>query len=299
MATGWGIKEVQDTDGVWVGTTATDIQRITASQYQNAGILTGAKIVLRSDWTVQWTAGAVVMDLGSDLAALVPVYEGSLPLAPAPATGERTDTVYVEQLNTPTSNLARVVVTSGSAPSNAVILDKLRVPAGATKSSQCTSVWDRRYARHSQSTQGRISSAVDTGGAVRVKGRKYKACAQRFFVDTDRAVNLKLSVTASRCNAQGVSSIGTIAATMASLRYGLYVDDQLVRTFEVGIDRRWKTVQLETTHEVKMGAHTAHIVSEWEYDGDMSTNTNWAVRWGGAEKYNGDALTVIDAGVVV
>lgn len=86
---------------------------------------------------------------------------------------------------------------------------------------------------------------------------------------------------------------------MASLRYSLYIDNQLVRTFEVGIDRRWQTVQLESMHRVSAGAHTAHIVSQWEYDGDTTTNTNWVVRWGGTEKHTGDALTVYDAGVTV
>lgn len=296
MATGFGIKEVQDTDGVWVGTTAQDIQRIIASQYQNAGILTGAKVLLRADWKVAWTAGAVVMDLGSDLAALVPVYESSLALAPPPATGTRTDTIYVEQLNTPSSNLARVAITSGAAPANSVVLDKLTVPAGATKTTQCTSVWDRRYARASQSTQGRISSAVDSRNTIRTTG-PYKACSQRFYVDTDRNVTLKLSVTARRCKPNG-DAIYPYHESIGSVFYKVFIDNELVRTFEVMITGLSSTTQLETMHQVAMGAHTVHIESMAGSKGTQ-TDLGWQIMWGGTAKYPGDALTVVDSGVAI
>ena len=294
MATGWGIKEVQDSQGVYVGTTAQDIQRIIASQYENAGILTGAKVVLRSDWQYQWTAGAVVMDLGSDLAVQVPVYEGTVAPDPAPATGERIDTIYVEQLNTASSNLARVVVTSGSAPANAVVLDKLRVPAGATKTSQCTSVWDRRYARHSQSTQGRISSAVDTSAAVRSTGT-YKACNQRFYVDTDRTVNVKLSTTLVRLSKTG-GALTSYASSWGTVDYKLFVDGVLVRTFPVLVSALTATQQVETLVDVPMGAHTAHVESSAASNGDLA-DLFWRVQHGGGSKWPGDALTVFDAGV--
>ena len=300
MSTAWGIPDLRDTDGTIIdATTPDDIQLITDAQYQNAGILTGAKIFTRADMKVNVTNGAVVMKWGQDRSVLVPVYAQTITLPPAPATGSVTVSFYVEQANTSTSRAASVVMTTGAVPTGRVVLDKLNVPAGTTKTSSCTSVWDRQYAMHSQSTLGRLSVAVDQGGDVRVKGKTYKKCAQRFTVDTDRNVNLKLSITAGRTSNTGISSIGTIASTMASLRYGLYIDNQLVRTFEIGIDRRWQTVQVESVHKVSMGAHTAHIVSQWENDGDMSTNLAWVVRWGGAEKFNGDALTVMDAGVAV
>lgn len=300
MSTAWGIPDLRDTDGTIIdATTPDDIQLITDAQYQNAGILTGAKIFTRADMKVNVTNGAVVMKWGQDRSVLVPVYAQTITLPPAPATGSVTVSFYVEQANTSTSRAASVVMTTGAVPTGRVVLDKLNVPAGTTKTSSCTSVWDRQYAMHSQSTLGRLSVAVDQGGDVRVKGKTYKKCSQRFTVDTDRNVNLKLSITAGRTSNTGISSIGTIASTMASLRYGLYIDDQLVRTFEIGIDRRWQTVQVESMHKVSMGAHTAHVVSQWEHDGDMSTNLAWVVRWGGAEKFNGDALTVVDAGVAV
>lgn len=305
MATGFGIQEIKtaeatgDAPAVYQGTTATDIQTITAARYTNPGILTGAQVVKRADWKIDIAPGGVVMNLGSTLAVEVPVYAQTMDLEPAPATGERVDTVYVRQAATQSDNLARVEITAGAAPAGTVVLDRLRVTAGATRSSQLASVHDRSYARHSQSTQGVFTRAVDQGGDVRTKGKTYKAMEQRFTTETDRWVNLKLSVTAGRTNTKGESSIGTIGGTAASLRYSLYIDNALVRTFEVGIDRRWITTQLESLHRVKAGPHTVHVVSEWENDGDMTANTSWVVRWGGTRKFNGDALTVFDAGVAV
>lgn len=298
MSTAWGIPDLRDSDGTIIdATTPQDMQLIIDAQYQNAGILTGAYIGLRSDMKVDVYDGAVVMKWNNRGSILVPVYRQTITLDPAPATGDVTVSFYVEQADTATSKAASVVMTTGAVPTGRVVLDKIRVPAGTTKTSTCTRVWDRVYAQHAQSTQGRLAVAVDQGGDVRKKGTRYKKCAQRFTVDTDREVNIKLSITAGRTNASGVSSIGTVAGTAASLRYSMYLDDQLVRTFELGIDRRWMTQQVESMHTVSRGAHTVHIVSEWEHDGDMSTNTNWVVRWGGAEKFPGDALTVFDAGV--
>ena len=300
MSTAWGIPDLRDSDGTIIdATTPQDMQLIIDAQYQNAGILTGAMVGLRSDMKVDIYDGAVVMKWNNRGSILVPVYRQTITLDPAPATGAVTVSFYVEQADTATSKAASVVMTTGAVPMGRVVLDKIRVPAGTTKTSACTRVWDRQYAMHSQSTLGTLSVAVDRGGDVRVKNKTYKRCSQRFTVDTDRNINLKLSITAGRTSNTGISSIGTIASTMASLRYGLYIDDALVRTFEVGIDRRWQTVQLETMHKVARGAHTAHIVSQWENDGDMSTNLAWVVRWGGAEKFNGDALSVVDAGVAV
>lgn len=300
MSTAWGVPDLRDTDGTIIdATTPLDMQLIIDAQYQNAGILTGAYIGLRSDWKVDVYDGAVVMKWNGRGSVLVPVYRQTITLDPPPAVGDATVSFYVEQADTPTSKAASVVMTSGAVPANRVVLDKLKVPAGATKSSALTRVWDRQYAMHSQSTLGALSVAVDEGGDVRKKGTRYKKCSQRFTVDTDREVNIKLSVTPGRTNASGVSSIGTVAATMCSIRYSMYLDDQLVRTFELGIDRRWRTQQVESMHKVSRGAHTAHIVSEWGDDGDMTTNTNWVVRWGGADKFPGDALTIYDAGVAV
>lgn len=300
MSTAWGIPDLRDENGTIIdATTPQDMQLIIDAQYQNAGILTGAYIGLRSDLKVDVYDGAVVMKWNNRGSILVPVYRQTITLDPPPATGDVTVSFYVEQADTATSKAASVVMTTGAVPAGRVVLDKILVPAGTTKTSSCTRVWDRQYAMHSQSTQGVLSRTPDFGGDVRVKGKTYKKCQQKFVTETDRWVNLKLSVTAGRTNARGESSIGTIAASMASLRYEIYLDDQLVRTFEVGIDRRWQTVQLETLERVKAGSHTAHIVSQWEYDGDTTTNTCWVVRGDMSRKYNGDALTVHDAGVRV
>ena len=298
MSTAWGIPDLRDTDGTIIdATTPQDMQLIIDAQYQNAGILTGATVGLRNDMKVDIYDGAVVMKWNNRGSVLVPVYRQTITLDPAPATGDVTVSFYVEQADTATSKAASVVMTTGAVPAGRVVLDKIRVPAGTTKTSTCDRVWDREYAMHSQSTLGALSVAVDQGGDVRKKGTSYKKCQQRFTVDTDRTLNIKMSVTAGRTNASGVSSIGTIAASMGSLRYSLYVDDVLVKTYEVGIDKRWQTVQLESMHKVSRGAHTAHLVSQWESDGDMTTNTCWVVRWGGSDKYTGDTLTVFDAGV--
>lgn len=294
MATGWGVPDLRDTDGTIIdATTPDDVQIITNAKYDNPGIITGAKVFTRADMKVNITNGAVVMRWGQDRAVEVPVYAQTITLDPAPPTGSTTVTFYVQQANTSTSRAASVVMTTGTAPAGTVVLDQLRVPAGATKSSACESVWDRRYARLTQSTQGVLTKAIDTDGSLRVKGRVYKKMEQRFFVDTDREVTIKLSVTAGR---EGYTPQNDVSG---SLMYKIYLDGILVQSFELAINRFWRTQQVETYQTVAMGAHTVYVTSEWQSDGADSKNTSWKVHHGGVERWPGDRLVVLDSGVAV
>lgn len=301
MTTAWGVPDLRDTDGTIIdATTPDDVQIITNAKYDNPGIITGAKVFTRADMKVNITNGAVVMKWGQDRAVEVPVYAQTITLDPAPPTGSTTVTFYVQQANTSTSRAASVVMTTGTAPSGTVVLDQLRVPAGATKSSACESVWDRQYARLTQSSQGVVSRQTDTDDAIHAAGKQYKRCAQRLFVDTDRWLNLKVSTSISRVHSSGSIPPNDIAMTLGTVMYRVYVDDELVAGFERPFNRFWSVEQFEVLHKVTMGAHTAHIVSELQWDEAVgSTYRYWRVRYGGPDKRTGDVLTVFDAGVAV
>ena len=132
------------------GTTTQDMQRIIAAEYRTAGIIDGCDITTGSTMAYTISAGAVVLDSGTDMAVKVPVAQQTIPTTPAPATGSRTDTIYVRQMF-PTEanpdNSSFVGVTSGSAPSNSVVIDRRTVPAGATGTNATTSIQDRKSTR--------------------------------------------------------------------------------------------------------------------------------------------------------
>ena len=115
MSTAWGIPDLRDENGVIIdATTPQDMQLIIDAQYQNAGILTGAYIGLRSDLKVDVYDGAVVMKWNNRGSVLVPVYRQTITLDPPPATGDVTVSFYVEQADTATSKAASVVMTTGA-----------------------------------------------------------------------------------------------------------------------------------------------------------------------------------------
>lgn len=88
MSTAWGIPDLRDTDGTIIdATTPQDMQLIIDAQYQNAGILTGAYIGLRSDMKVDVYDGAVVMKWNNRGSVLVPVYRQTITLDPARRPG--------------------------------------------------------------------------------------------------------------------------------------------------------------------------------------------------------------------
>lgn len=296
MATGLGVPP----DAQGNGTTPEDVQRIIAALYeQTDGILSGCKVLTRSDFKYHVTAGAVLQTVGADLNVWVPVYEQFVTPDPAPASGSRTDTIFAHQ-NLPGSggsSLAYVGVAPSAAfpsvPAGAVILDRRTVPAGATATTATTSIHDKRYARLTGAGLGDLSYAADTDTAARNnKGTTYTRGSQRFVVPTDRHVRLELTTTVSVSNSNGT----TPTSGEIGLIYSLYIDGELKKTFERMANRWWESKQFTTVEQVSAGAHTA----EWRVRGsDANPSGYWAVRQGGTLKYRGDTLYVADEGVAV
>lgn len=295
MPTGFGVPP----DAAGNGTTPEDIQRITAATYENAGILTGCKVFTRSDWKYLVTAGAVVVDTGSDLAVEVPVDEVLLDAPAAPTTGTAVHTIYVVQdfPGSTGSSLRRVVVTTGEAPAGAIVLDRRTVSAGQTATTATTSTWDRRYAMLSGASLGMLSTARDTDTTPRQTG-VFTRASQRINVPTDRWLDIRLSSTISRANADGSQIQGNLKG---SAMYRIYIDGALRKSFEREFGRVWNTEQFTTTEYVSMGAHTIHYTVErqWTDPGIYLPNDYWAVRYGGPDLHHGDALTIFDRGVHV
>lgn len=296
MATSWGI--LPDAQGN--GTTHSDIQRIIAALFINAGIVDGCAVSTNSTMNYTVRAGAVVMNTGTDQMILTPVPATTISTEPGPATGTRTDKVYVRQLMPETDNSSNVVVavTSGALPANSIELARFVVPAGATSTDKLTNTLDRSFARMVTSPTGNLISVSDSNTAVH-QGEAYQWGQGRFTVPTDRNLDVRISSTVVRTSKDGAALNGSLRA---ALRHDLYIDNVKVKSAVQEFSGVFAdTYQFETQEAVGAGSHTVHVISQRVYlqDGIYAPNDYWAVRTGGALKYHGSHVTVSDAGTRV
>lgn len=290
MATAWGIGP--DANGN--GTTPEDIQRIIAAQYMNAGIIDGADVRGTASMSYTVTAGAVILDTGADMAVMVPVPATTVATTAAPATGSRTDTVYVKQ-NLPgsdASSMAVVGVTSGAAPSNSIVLAKFTINAGMTSTSGANQTHNRKFAVPVGASLGRLhryspaaSSAAQPNG-VTTRG------AGRIYVPTDRDIEIDMVSTVRAAHEDGSRNNEGIGSVM----YKFYVDGQHVKSWERRYDRMYETKQFSFIHALTEGEHTVHYTTELQFV--QVSPGYWAIAKDGTEKWPGDVFTVSDRGVI-
>lgn len=293
MATGLGVPHVVTPEGP-VGTTPEDMQRIIAAEYNTDGIIDGCDVSGTATMEYRVTAGAVVLSTGTDMAITIPVVATTLPAAAAPATGTRTDLIYVRQLF-PTQgnpdNTAFVGVTSGALPANSVLLDQRVVPAGATATTATTSVANRKFARPVGSTLGRLHLHVEKDSTPRTTG-VFTRGAGRFYVPTDRDVDIRLAscVSASASNGATLDEYGSVL-------YTVYVDNNPFVSFERRFDRFWETKVFTAVLAATEGEHTVHYTVQQRFV-PAGQSGRWAVRYGGADKFPGDDFRLYDRGVI-
>lgn len=294
MPTGLGVPH--DANGN--GTTTDDLQRIIAAEYSNAGIIDGARVSGTATMSYSVSAGAVLMDTGTDMAVKVPVPATTVPTDPAPATGSRTDTLFVVQHwpGVDGDSLAFVARSPSTefptVPAGAIVLDARTVPAGATSTSGTTSIHNRKFARPVGGSLGRLHLFVDQDTTPRLTTTVTRG-AGSFYLPTDRDIEFNMTSTVA-----AVSSNGQVADERGSVLYQFHVDGKVVRSWERGYDRVWESKQLSFLLALEEGRHDVHYTVRRQWVETGATSGRWAVRYGGAEQYVGDAFRVYDRGVI-
>lgn len=173
------------------GTTPADMQRIVGAQYMNAGILPngGLKVVGTSSMAYKVEPGALFMWTSSSakLGMLVPVDGVTVNTAPAPATGSRVDTLYVD-------GSGNVLVTQAETIPSGVAIAKFTVPAGITATTAAQQSIDRYFAVPTGASLGRLAQWVDPGGGAAGVAETVRHTS-RFFVPSDRLLRIDLTTT--------------------------------------------------------------------------------------------------------
>lgn len=301
LPTPWGIED--DATG---GTEPEEMQQLIAARYEfkgrsspgRGGIIRhsgpagdGNGVELRPDATLRVHMGAVLLDIEANRCAeaVIPYVDAIAPGLTVGTAG--TVTVYVGP-PAAGSNNARLVTTSGTAPAGVVVLDKIKLPAGWTRTNQGTRVHDREYAVLQGTSNGQLSAASDSDSAHRTTG-PYRRLAQSFVVPTDCNISLALTTTIRSITSAGAAT-QPLRDSQGSVLYRVYIDGALHTSYEIEINGYATSTFHESMATVSAGRHEVWVESSIS---PAQSSLRWQVLGGGSLQHRGDFLRVRHEGV--
>lgn len=176
---------------IFEGTTPQDMQRIIGAQYMTSGILPNGGLTVEGTSSMAYKVhgGAAFMWTSSTarLGMLVPVEGTTVNTVPAPSTGTRVDTIYVD-------GTGAVRVTQDAQIPGGVAIARFTVPAGITATTAALQSIDRDYAIPTGASMGRLARWVDPGGGAAGMGETVRH-TERFFLPSDRLLRFDLTTT--------------------------------------------------------------------------------------------------------
>lgn len=294
MATGFGIDPYYSS-GVLKGTTSRDIRKVVDGMYDNQGILRGCKVTTASTLQYNVGAGALVKELVSGEAVLVPVYSGSVSTTP-PTSGSRMDHICVRQ-NRPEveGNSDVVLVVLNSHPpvfGNTLCIAEYTATANATKTSgfkENTTDFYRNFAIPTATAGRYLWKKTLTNDELIKPKRNLPYVSGSFELVTDRLIEFAINVSID-ADVNQVSGGGINDAMYSEI----FIDGSKKATFSTGrIDNSWtRTESYVWNTELEAGKHTFQVrFNEVDDTGKIR------VRYGSGGGFPGQTVTIKDLGV--
>ena len=189
------------------GTSEDDLRQIVGAQYMNQGILPNGGLTVegRSDMSYRVNAGAAFMWTSESerKGILVPVTAVTIPTEAAPASGSRTDSIYILRDGIPR-------VTSEAPPSTGVLLGKFVIGAGVTSTSAGQKTIDRDFAVATGASLGQLAHwDIPTATWEGDTDKDVVRYSEQFIVPSDRLLRVEVSAyMRSTSSANGWAAIG-------------------------------------------------------------------------------------------
>ena len=250
------------------GTTPTDLQRIVGAQYVSSGILPNGGLTVEgtSGMAYKVNSGACFMWVSSSsrLGMLVPVEGTTVNTIPAPSTGSRIDTVYVDG-----DGAVRVV--QGTTIPGGVAIARFTVPAGITATTAAQQSLDRHFAIPTGASMGLLHRFHDPASGVAGNTSPMTLGAGRFNLSSDSWVRFDLT----HC-------IGGESGEATVMRWRVYIDDVLETAFTTRAE--WTIPQvnhMSFTKQLSEGAHKVHYVQDRLYGARFIHHKGGADAWPG------------------
>lgn len=294
IAVPWGWPNAT-VNGSKKGTMPSDMQLVLATMFEyhpssnggstRAGIYRTEGVILNANATLGVHEGSVVLDTGGNRVVWAPIPHIAEVPHDLPTGTAGTITVFVAPPAGGSPQATVGTTTSSTINPSWVVLDRIRLNSGWTRTNQGSRVWDKDYAVLQGTGSGVLSQARDSDTAVRKAGATYRRMQQTFSVPTDTEISLCLTSTARSENTSGGSVI-----------YDIFLDGVFQASVERKIDAITDTLYWEVPATIKAGKHTVYAESRVGVINSGST-LPWSVVQGGWRKHLGDILRVKHEGV--
>lgn len=210
-------------DAQGTGLSPEGLQRVLDARYREPGIISGVGLTLSAtDMSVALGGGAVAVRVASGRVTEVPISPMSVSIPAAPASGSRTDRIWVE-------GLTGAVRVGAAVPAGCQEIGVITVPAGATRGNQCSVGANRRFATTWGTIRGQIGAWIDPEpNDSYVIGSTTTICTFDIPVQsTDRLVDIQVhqSNWTKGANADG------------STMYMVYVNGSLLHAIEIDFNQ--------------------------------------------------------------
>lgn len=289
MASGFGVDRSADGTS---GTSSSDIRKIFGGLY-TPGIISGCTITT-SGSTMSYTIapGVVAIRPATGEIILAPVSQSTVVAPAAPASGTRTDILYVQQRYPSVEGDANLVFGVGTTlPARAVEVKRYIVSAGQTNTNAAVVTGDVAYSIPYGASLGVLHQYQDTGWEDLPNAQTVKGTG-KIYVPTDRRVRFRLRSTLYAKGAVGFDNSKYV-------EYGFMpaLDDVYFTTWTTpGLHQAWSTVLFEAYMTVPAGTHTVKYAAFRA--GGSGTATQVYGNIGGFVR-EGTVFVVEDAGPVV
>lgn len=274
MTSGWGVDATLDGNGDPIsGTSDLDVRRVWGALY-TPGIISGAAVSTSGSamaYTV--TSGVVAITTATGEVVMSPVDGVTVPTDAAPATGTRTDIIWVRQRFPSIDNDSTTVVEVGTVlPARAVALKRYVVSAGQSNTNAAV-------------VTGAIDYSIPYGaslGQLHYWQNKYQGAISQnliregqgtFSLPTDRMIRFSYSACLSAANATGFDNTKYCEWGFLPNLDGT----DLVLWTTPGLHQAWQTVMFERTVMVSAGVHTVNIGSL------RKSGPGYALQWYGVQ----------------
>lgn len=255
------------------GTSSADMRRIIGAMYENSGVVPNGGLTVEGTSSMAYKVNhgvAFMFDsVSSGLGRLAPVDTVTVNTAPAPSTGSRTDTIYVDSDGV-------VRVHEGTNPPHGIVVGQFVVPAGITSTNNAQRAINRTYAIPVGSSLGQLATWEAPSGPGPSSSSRTTRYSTRFQVPTDRLVRVDLTAT-----------LRTIDSDNGHVGFGVSIDSGFSRALSCYMWNAWRTYSGTWTTVVPAGTHT---ISVW-------SNDNMGAGWETATGTSTTQMNLWDAGV--
>lgn len=291
MTAGFGVDAAADNSS---GTSSQDIRRILDAQF-TAGVLKGCDVTTSpSAMTYTVSPGVVAIRAAAGEIILAPVDQGTVTAASAPASGTRTDKVYVKQnfaaiQGEGNSNVV-LGVTSGSLPTNSLELMKFTVSSGNVNTNQTVRSGLKTYSIPTNGSLGLLHYWQNTYSGP-LSNSLLREGHGTFTLPTDRRVKFKV-----RAVLKATSAVGWDNSKYCEYGFLFNIDGgDFVLHSTPGLHQALATYEFSTSIELSAGTHTVNLGSV-RVAGPGTATTHYGVSGGYGRR--GVEFSVYDEGPV-